>query len=361
MAKAGAPLSQLMREAVTSLASGRAAALTVIMCSAVCIWVASYYEARSVEATQDTHEQLNKDGGFLYSVSVPELGSRALSRPLSRGACERLDRLPGVAGAGSVDDSVTVRTVAAPQEWLEVATITPGLFDVVSTYVQTLSYSPQEFLAEPSRIADVGSSAGLAVRDLGVRPVNATRLRTLSPGYARVVFEVGAPAGPTESCLVALEPRALHVAQALPAALGRPDLVVRRVLAGAELIPSPLETHRDRQTRHLWWGGSLLAAAAFRFVLWTRRGDMSVYRMFGVASFDARLILVIELVLGCSVGAALGAVAARLSLIGFAPLSIRFGWYGSALAYLGLLLATAIVPLTLRSRDRDLMAALKDR
>lgn len=350
-----------MREAVTSLASSRAVALTIVVCAAVCVWIASYYEARSVEAARNAHEQLKETGGFLYAVTAPELGGRAVSRPLARGACERLDRLPGVAGAGSVDDAVTVRTVAAPQEWLEMATITPGLFDVVSTFDRTLSYSPQEFLAEPSRIADTGSSAGLAVRNLGVRPVSATRLRTLSPGYARVVFEVGAPAGDTEVCLAALEPRALHVAQALPAALGRPDLVVRRVLPGAELIPSPLETHRDRQTRHLWWGGALLAAAALRFVLWTRRGDVFVYRMLGVASFDARLILMIELVLGCSVGAALGAVAARLSIIGFAPLSIRFGWYGSALAYSGLLLASAIVPLTLRSRDRDLMAALKDR
>ena len=65
--------------------------------------------------------------------------------------------------------------------------------------------------------------------------------------------------------------------------------------------------------------------------------------------------------LGCSLGAAVGAVAARMSLIGFAPASIRFGWYGSALAYLGLLLAAAIVPLTQRSRNRDLMEALKDR
>lgn len=358
---AGPPLSRLTREALTSLASSRAAALTVVMCSAVCVWTASYFEARSVDTTRTIFEQLNADGGFLYALSAPELRGRALPRPLARRDCERLDQLPGIVGAGSVDDAVTVRTVATPQEWLEMATITPGLFDVISSYDQTLSYVPQNLMAEPNRIADVGSAASLAIQDRGTRPVTATRLRTLSPGYARVVFEVGAPIGDTESCLVALEPTALHVSEALPAAFGRLDLVARRVLSGAELIPSPLEAHRNRQTRHLWWGGALLAAAAFRFVLWTRRGDVSVYRMLGVPSLDTRLILVVELVLGCSVGSAVGAIAARLSLIGFSPLSIRFGWYGSALAYSGLLLAAAIVPLTLRSHDRDLMAALKDR
>ena len=353
-------LGRLAREALKNLETGRAGTVLLVLAAAAAVAIAATAEARSAESARHDFEDFRARGGYLFAVDPVSEDPAGRPQPLSQRACERLNGVPGVTAAGATG-TVTEVEAANLGATIEVTGVTPGMYAAIGSVGHGPEPDPAHLLADEIGFERLGLESGrtLGLGGHGRRRVLEAPLGTVSPGFVGAVIGAEAPIGTGDVCIVALEPNALNLASALRAAFGRSDTALRRVLPGADLVASPFEEHRSRLSRHAWWAVAVAFGAIGRFVVWTRRSEVALYRSLGLPPDDIRLMIAIEMAVGAGAGAVVGAAAARLLAIGYHPDSILHGWLGTGLATAVLVVACAAVAATTSTGHP--LANLKDR
>jgi len=350
-------------EALRNLVTGRLSTAVIIAAAVVAIASTFILETRSADSTRTDFEAFQSAGGFLFRIEPTTPDSSVAPTPLRRDQCERLNELRGVTAAGSTGTGDQVILLNASDEIVRVRGMSPGIYKILNDLGMDSNASLSDILVSESYLSRIGLASGatIGLEGVGVKTIHAAPLQTVGSGFTNTVMTSEAAIGETTTCYVALEPNSLALASSLRSAFGRSDTAIYRMLAGTELAGSPLEEHATRNTRHLWWTVAVFFAVTVRYVTWTRRSEIALYKSLGLPSSEIRLMLLLEFLAGSAIGSLAAVVAARIAAaaLGYHPDAVLFGWVGATQASTALVLATAVS--VLLTHTGNPLEALKDR
>lgn len=248
-----------------------------------------------------TDEQAWLDAGGSVLVARNESG-------ISKDACERLNAVQGVRGAGAVSLAGAVRLTIQPEEPVSLIAVTPGLRRVTGTRGEpggaTLSsvlanevgLRPDSLVA--MNLASTTVSGGEEQRPqtrtsrpviLPALPIKVTAiddLRVLAEEHQDGLLVEDVTGGYGDVCYVATNLNSREaVRDALPALLtptssATPTIVADR-LVGGRFVRDYYGLWHDRATARSPWALGILAGCLWVLIRWIRRADDGLYESIG--------------------------------------------------------------------------------
>jgi hypothetical protein len=333
----------LLREAIQSFGSGRFLAVGVVLIAAALTAVAMISETVSAEYARIADVEFRRLGG---NIRLIEENAQDPGLVLSRQVCERLSRVSGVEAAGSVGEPYFRTLSAFGDRELQIFPTSPGVSQVLASIDQphgnfdlTMSGDLVESLGFTGRdtvlLTDDGTVTSFAF--------TAADLEPLRVGYDHAAFATVAPTGNATTCIVAMAPAALDLAEGLTAAFGKENLVVTPALVGSDLATSGAELWEHRTTKHVWLLGTIAYALVVGIVNWTRRSYAGLYRVLGLRRGDITAIRFAESSIASLIGSALGATLAAAALWPRYSHGLPFGWVAAGLTTAGQLAACWLI------------------
>lgn len=329
----------LLREAIQSFASGRLLIIGVILIAASFTAVALIGEAISAERARVADIEFRQLGGNLRLIeeNADDPGS-----VVSRRVCDGLSQLWGVEAAGSVGEPYLRTLSALGDRQLQVFPTSPGMRGVLESVGQL--HTDHALVMSDDVVESLGFSGRdtvLLTEEGSVVSVNFTTadLEPLRPGYDLGAFAVVPPVDSATTCIVAIRPTAVDLAESLPAAFGKSDLVVTTALIGSDLVTTGAELWDERTTKSLWLIGTIGFALVLGIVSWVRRSDSALYRVLGLRFSEIAVIRLVETSMASLSGSLVGVFAATGALWSDYSQVMPFGLIAAGLTSAGQLLA----------------------
>lgn len=352
-------LRNLAGEAWANVVAGRLLTVSMLLTVAVGFGLVGYLESRVADHTIGLEQQFRKSGGYISEIRVASDSDR--TRPIDRTACERLVLLDRVVASGSVGTATDASLIASPDDSLGVVVASPGLAHVLDSTGPDIDIGPGDLIVSAGQfeVLELDPARHLAVGDLPPSEPIPIDLTTLAPGYSRAAITFGMTTGPATSCYVAIRPGSPPTRGELLAAIANPAAQVVPIVG--DTVVEPGELWDARTERHLWWAAPVVILAMSLLGLWIRRGELALYRVFGLRRFDVRILVGIERMVMVLVGGAVGVAASvgASALAGHQPTAIAVGFDA---AVSSLALALAVVPLSALVATRgSVVDHIKDR
>lgn len=253
--------------------------------------------------------------------------------PLPAARCEQINSVPGVLAAGGVVSRSTVFASARPGDLITLVSGTPSLGMVL--------WPGEGHGAVPPPATVVAGEAASKAFGLGIASIFAFSTRSdprpVSASVDRVagassrerqldasIFIAAAPVGNVDECLVEAMPGArssvAHVAAGWFATSG--EVVVSPLYLSTSKSATPEERLATRTTQYL----PLVAAAALGVGMFTgwfsRRAELSLYRMLGLGQGETILMLATEMVAAVILPMSIGLVVAMAVMPQYGTLEI---------------------------------------
>ena len=333
------PLQSLWREAVQSFRSGRFLTIGVVMMAGSLTALALVGETLSADRARAADERFRRLGGYLRIIEENAEEPRSV---LSRPVCDGLGRLPGVEASGSIGEQFSRPLSALGDRELQLFPASPGIRSVLGAIgIQDAGQGliMADDLAESLGFGELTSillsEEGSAVHV----DIVAADLEPIRAGYDRGAFVIVPPVDQATTCIVAMEPASVGLADSLPAAFGATDVVAVPALIGGGLATSGEELWNQRATKNLWLVGALGFALVLAIAGWARRSENGLYRVLGLQQGEISMIRLIETSISSATGSMLGATVATGALWSGYSQALPFGWAASGLTLLGQLIS----------------------
>lgn len=327
-----AGLSFALGEGWRNACTSRALGVLVIVLSACVLAGIALADALAVSSLVANEKAWTAAGGHVLVVSN-ETG-------ISGYDCERLNQAEGVSGAVGI--AITYERAAlssAPDSNLAVRGATAGLSRVLTAQVPLDAVVIDHATATDFGLTD-GQRLGLTLTVVdegatepgapivvksgerrapdGTRPVAVTDLRILGEQHSSGVIWPIAASGSVDECLIWAEPGAKEMLMSalpglLPGSGDKPTVVDNRLITG--------QFTRDYHAEYLMrsWRWVPLAGGAglgliWLLIRWVRRSEDGLYQSLGAARPQRALLRLVEWTLYCLAGAALGYLAAGITM-----------------------------------------------
>lgn len=347
---------ELVTEAVRNLGPHQLGAGLVIALILTVFGLLTLGQARSA-LTQEWSRQ--EAGGLVWSASaVPE-------SPLSGATCESLNQYGGVAAAGGItveppgDVRILPQTPALPAKG-----VTPHALRVWAANSPTTGViigTDLEELYRASRGSVIHDSSGVQAT------IDARTSPTVRPDQLNSHLLVVTHSDQSlTDCWVRMEPGAApYGEELLKYAFGQnPGVQIVPYLAPLTGTSNPSQQWHSYADSHPWVLAGVLVALVLTFSVWSRRGEIAIYRAFGTPRTVVAALIALEAVLIILPAAAAAVLLSTTisaiaidSTLGADPVQMTCRALASA-ALLGLALS---IPLALLATRGNVTTQLKDR
>lgn len=376
---------EALREGVTTAVAGRWVSALLFGLVVLGTGVPAVADVLDVDRIVTAEQRWVASGGRVLIVEHQETGS------VAAGPCEALNFQDGVVGAAAVTrHPETLALTSAPEAQITLITATPGIWDLLATAgsVELSTTAPVAIvpatLAERLGLRDgdvvhlvVGqgdegaasteeAAGGTVGSELGRGPIPVAVADTtvLGEALSTGLILITTPTGQADECFVSLDATRIATARdtlgAVFAFEGVDAVVSDRLISG-EFTTDYVATYTGRSLRYGPFAAGAVVGLVWALVRWMCRSHDALYTTLGAGPGSRAIIRGTEwLVVAVLGGLASFALTVATALADGADGSLAVE-YAARFVGSSLLVATAIIALTLLMKPPSVLAALKDR